>query len=93
MDLAEGIALRGGVNLDRLQSLLRQEENSTAEALSPYAHNAHSRFLPELSLGIKPDSEFTSNGRIGHIYCPVSLLGLYSCRYVLLILTCYTSYS
>ena len=58
MDLAEGIALRGGVNLDRLQSLLKQEENSTAEALLPYAHNAHSRFLPELSLGIQSDMEF-----------------------------------
>lgn len=52
VDLAEGIALRGGVNLDRLQSLLdKDKENTAVEPLSPYAYSAHSRFLPELSLG------------------------------------------
>jgi hypothetical protein len=52
LDLAEGIALKGGVNLERLQNLLEQDSSSSpAEDLSPHALRAHSRMLPELSLG------------------------------------------
>lgn len=58
LDLAEGIALKGGVNLERLQSLLKQDSSSSgsssgspSEELSPHAYRAHSRMLPELSLG------------------------------------------
>lgn len=55
LDLAEGIALKGGVNLERLQSLLKQDSSSGSgsgnEELSPHAYRAHSRMLPELSLG------------------------------------------
>lgn len=50
MDLAEGIALRGGVNVERLGILLLPETKNI-EPLSVYAFNTHSRFLPELSLG------------------------------------------
>ena len=52
LDLAEGIALKGGVNLERLQNLLDSSSSgSPSEELSPHAYRAHSRMLPELSLG------------------------------------------
>jgi hypothetical protein len=51
LDLAEGIALRAGVNLDRLDNLVRVNNSSASEQLSPHSLSAHSRMLPELSLG------------------------------------------
>jgi hypothetical protein len=51
LDLAEGIALRAGVNLDRLDNLIRVNNSSASEQLSPHSLIAHSRMLPELSLG------------------------------------------
>lgn len=51
LDLAEGIALRAGVNLDRLDNLIRVNNSSAGDQLSPHSLSAHSRMLPELSLG------------------------------------------
>ena len=58
LDLAEGIALKGGVNLERLQNLLDSSSSgsSPSEELTPHAYRAHSRMLPELSLGAHTSS-------------------------------------
>lgn len=51
MDLSEGIALKGGVNLEKLQNLVNTESSAQADQLSSHSLVAHSRILPELSLG------------------------------------------
>jgi ribosome biogenesis GTP-binding protein YsxC/EngB len=49
MDLAESIAIKSGVNIERLKSLTGND--TINDPLSPFAFKAYSRILPELSLG------------------------------------------